>query len=218
MTTAAPFEYDRHGFEGYLGNVGLVRVAWWCCRGLEEIVLRDIACLCLLALGLGGCAAPVLEAANIAKDKVVINENIDAAKAGDAEAQFNVGDALCCSLDDDKSGFYDTQKSVGWLCASAAQGYGPAAFKLGKIYSGDRVDGVRLMRRVAQAVAGSDENLPVAYAWMSQAWAQNVDNAQSRAESLWQDLTPAQKQEAKTMVEEGQPFPCAWNEVIPATN
>lgn len=94
-----------------------------------------LVCAGLLLVALAGCAAPILEGANITRDKVIINNNIDAANAGDAEAQYKVGNALCCSLDDDESGFYDTQKSVAWLCKSAAGGYAPAELKLGKIYS-----------------------------------------------------------------------------------
>ena len=180
--------------------------------------MRIFVLACLVLLGVSGCAAPILEGANITRDKVIIDDNIDAANAGNAEAQFKVGDALCCSLDDDEAGFYDTQKSVAWLCKSAAGGYAPAELKLGKIYSGDRVEGVRLMRRAAQAVAGSEENRPVAYAWMSLAWAHNVEDAESHAKSLWSDLTPEQRDAAKTMVEKGPPFPCEWNDVKPTDN
>src|SRR3546814_6649013 len=80
-----------------------------------------IAAITLLALG--GCVGAVAEGANIAKDKATVSNNIEAARAGDAEAQYKVGDALCCSLNEGE-GFYDTPHSVAWLCSAAAQRHG----------------------------------------------------------------------------------------------
>ena len=42
----------------------------------------------------------------------------------------------------------------------------------------------RLARRIAQGISEQDTNLPVAYAWMSLAWAQNVEDAESDAKAL----------------------------------
>ena len=117
--------------------------------------------LCWLLLpALGGCAGAAMEGANMARDEVVYDKHIEAAQTGDAEAQYRVGEALCCSLGD-REGFYDTRESVEWLCRSAEQGYAPASQKLGQIYSGRVVSGVRILRRVAEGVSGRPENLPL---------------------------------------------------------
>ena len=107
------------------------------------------AMLCVAAASLAGCVGAAAEVAQTARAKATVNNNIEAAEKGDRVAQYKVGDALCCSATDDQAGIYNTRASVKWLCASAAQGYGPAMYRLGRIYSGHTVKGVRLMRRVA---------------------------------------------------------------------
>ena len=175
---------------------------------------RVAAVLGTLALfGLAGCVGAATEGANIAKDKVVVSNNIAAAQGGNAEAQYKVGKALCCSLNEGE-GFYDTPKSVGWLCRAAAQNHGPAALKLGEIYSGDVISGVRALRRVAQGVAGTTTRPAVAYAWMRRAEALGVADARKPASALWADLTTAERGEAEAMVTGRTPLPCEWSAVV----
>lgn len=179
-------------------------------------MIRFVA-VALCALGVAGCTGAAVEGANIARDKIVVEQNIDQAKAGDAEAQYKVGDALCCAMDADQgASFYDTRQAVAWLCAAAAQGHGQAAYKLGRIYSGETIDGVRVTRRVAQALIGTDENEAVAYAWYRQAEARNVDGAKDKAASIWRSLTPEQRQRAVELVQSPNALPCHWDQVINA--
>lgn len=166
----------------------------------------------LAVLGLGGCVGAVTEGANIARDKAVVSNNMAAAQRGDAEAQFKVGSALCCSLNEGQ-GFYNTPQSVSWLCKAAAQNHGPAAQKLGEIYSGDTISGARVMRRVAQLAAGSTTNPAVAYVWMDKAEALGVAAARKPAEDLWASLTPAQRSDAEAMVTGKKATPCEWRDV-----
>lgn len=168
----------------------------------------------LLLPVLAGCVGVATEGANIARDRVVVANNLGAAEAGDVEAQYRVGKALCCSLNEGE-GFYDTPRSVEWLCTAARQGHGPAARKLGEIYSGDVVSGLRVMRRVAQRVAGSSTNPVIAYAWMQRAEELGVDDAGPEARTLWQDLTAHQRATAGVMLR-GDPadLPCDWQDVI----
>lgn len=172
---------------------------------------RVVLALPLLA-ALTGCVGVAAEGANIVRDRAIVAEYTEAAQAGDAEAQYRVGDALCCSVNEGQ-GFYDTRLSVAWLCRSAEQGYGPAALKLGEIYSGDVVSGVRVMRRVAQRVAGSSTNPAVAYAWFARAGALGVAEAAEPAASLWEDLSEDQRAAATALVTGGD-LPCEWDEVI----
>lgn len=171
--------------------------------------------LCLLAVGLmaSGCVGAATEGARGAASKITYEQNIAKARQGDREAQFKVGEALCCGVSD-RGGFYDTRHSVTWLCLSAAQGFGPAMHKLGRIYSGDTVDGVRVLRRVAGAVAGSQENLPVSYAWFANAKAHGVTEAEEKALEVWNELNPAQRETARQLTAMGLKATCDWDKAM----
>ena len=176
---------------------------------------RILGTLALLAVT--GCVGVVTEGANITRDKILVSNNIDAAHAGNAEAQYKVGKAMCCSLDEGGEGFYNTPQSVAWLCMAAAQNYGPAAFKLGAIYSGDVVDGVRLLRRITQAVAGSSTEPAVAYAWLRRANALGEVDAGKSATAIWADLNANEQAEASAYVTGQKSLPCKWSEVNPTS-
>lgn len=85
---------------------------------------------------------------------------------------------------------------------------------LGEIYAGDVVSGVRVLRRVAQRVAGSSTNLLVSYAWLRRAEAGGETQAGETADELWTNLSRSQRYEAEAMAEGRQSLPCTWNEVI----
>ncbi|TAD87794.1 MAG: hypothetical protein EAZ99_16340 [Alphaproteobacteria bacterium] len=87
-------------------------------------------------------------------------------------------------------------------------------FKLGKIYSGDTIDGVRLARRVAVGLAGTSTNLPVAAAWLKLADMNGEREAAARFADVWNDLSTAERASAQTVFERGVNAPCLWNEVI----
>lgn len=173
---------------------------------------RSFAVMAVVAALLTGCVAIGVEGVNISKDEVVYQKNIDAAEIGDPVAQYKVGDALCCSIHEG-SGFYNTKKSVEWLCRSARQGYGPAMFKVGKIMSGDVVDGVRLTRRVVQGVAGVSTNPPVAYGWFRAAEANGVPEATERADALWEEMSDEQRLISSQFQRDTLPEACTWEEV-----
>jgi TPR repeat protein len=176
--------------------------------------MRNIFPICLAAIMLNGCVGAALEGANIAKDKVIVSSKIDKANQGDPVAQYEVGKALCCSPTEDTSPFYNTKTSIAWLCASARQGYAPAMFKIGKIYSGDVVDGIRLIRRAAMGIAGSSRNAPVAYVWLRQASDLGLQDAAKRANSIWRELTPAERRRTTQLLQAGLKAKCMWGDVI----
>src|SRR3546814_10993486 len=118
-----------------------------------------IAAITLLALG--GCVGAVAEGANIAKDKATVSNNIEAARAGDAEAQYKVGDALCCSLNEGE-GFYDPPHPVAWLCSAAAQRHGPASPKLAALYACEPTPGAPPLRRAPRGPARPPPKLHLA--------------------------------------------------------
>ncbi|SMF58323.1 hypothetical protein SAMN06265365_10969 [Tistlia consotensis] len=169
---------------------------------------------CLLLLALGGCVGAAMEGANITKDKVVYEKHIDAARAGKAEAEFEVGQALCCSIGD-RQGFYDTRAATDWLCKAAGQGYAPASQKLGQIYSGNVVQGVRLMRRIAEKISDRPTNLPLSYTWLKVAEGQGSSDAAEDAKELWSGLNELQRTKARALMQSPKPLPCRWDEVFP---
>ena len=163
--------------------------------------------------GLTGCAAPFVEGAHVAVDRATVNSNMPAAKSGDAKAQFKVGDALCCSVSDNQP-FYNTEQSTEWLCKSAAQGYTQAMVRLGRIYSGHTVEGLRLARRVAAAVGGDAPVKPVAWAWFSFAADTGDADAAMRAKDLAADMTPEQKVKAEAIHTGGRAqAPCTAKDI-----
>ena len=175
--------------------------------------MRTSLSLAAFAALLSGCVGAALETGRMSADKVKIGNNIEAARAGDAVAQFKVGEAYCCSLGEGE-GIYDTKLSVRWLCQSAAQGYGPAMYKLGKIYSGDVIDGVRLIRRVAQGVAGNSESFPVAYRWFTLAEGQGVAEAKDRAKGVWREMSPAEHTRVAELAKTDPVHYCRWEDVF----
>src|SRR5579883_3354246 len=103
-------------------------------------LLRSLILLMVAAM-LSGCVGAAAEGARTTADIAKRNNYMSRAEAGDPEAQFKVGESYCCNTGG-VSGAYDNQKATEWLCRAALQGYGPAQYRLGRIYSGDLVDGV----------------------------------------------------------------------------
>lgn len=179
---------------------------------MSFILLRSMAFTVGFGLLCAGCVAVGVEGVNISKDEVVYQRNIDEAEAGDPVAQYKVGDALCCSVNEG-SGFYNTKEAVAWLCRSARQEHAPAMFKVGKILSGDVIDGIRLTRRLVQGVAGNSTNLPVAYGWLRAAEANGVEDAMERADEVWEDMSDEERMAAIEVQRSPLPEACTWEEV-----
>ena len=76
------------------------------------------------------------------------------------------------------------------------------------------IDGVRLARRAAQAVAGTSENHPVAYAWLVQAAARGETDAQPLADELWAGMSSAEQEETRELVDAGLQATCRWEDAI----
>lgn len=172
---------------------------------------RFMAMLGVLALA--GCAVAAVEGVDIAYDQAVYSSNIDAARAGNAEAQYRVGNALCCSLNEGSGPFYSTPQAVSWLCRAAEQNHGPAAFRLGEIYSGTTVKGVRLARQATETILGHTTNRAVAYAWMSRAATLNEPHAAAKRDEIWRKLSPAERESGQAMANGQAPLSCEWREV-----
>jgi TPR repeat protein len=166
----------------------------------------------MLAITLGGCVGAAMEGARTTADVARRDNLMPKAEAGDPVAQFKVGESYCCNTGG-VSGAYDNQKATEWLCKSAYQGYGPAQYKLGRIYSGDLVDGVRLFRRVAVAAFGPDSDLTLSEMWFTLAASQNVEGAAKKRDSIAEKLTPQQRATAAQLTQSWRTAPCTWNQV-----
>lgn len=162
---------------------------------------------------LAGCVGAAPEGADVARDRLIVSNNIDAARSGDAEAEYRVGDALCCAVDEGER-FYDTRGAVAWLCRAAVQGHGPAAYKLGEIYSGEVVSGIRVLRRVGRTGTGGGADRAVAYSWFRRAEVLGVDGARDAGSELWAALNADERGRAEALVLGHSPLPCTWEEVF----
>lgn len=168
--------------------------------------------LALLSVQLSACGAVVVETATVGWDKAQVRINMDAARAGDPEAQYAVGAALCCSGDSQTGTLYSTEDALKWLCAAAAQGNTDAMLKLGQIFEGDQVDGLRLMRRAMNAVTDTPQNLAASHYWYTTAGHAGVDKAQVMAADLNAKMTASQKEIAAGYVSGTKP-PCCWTDL-----
>lgn len=175
---------------------------------------KPILAVVLVVTVLGGCAGLAVEGANKAADRLRYSKHIDAARNGDPVAQFKVGDALCCSAGEAAGPFYSTAKSIAWLCAAAKQDNAQAMFRLGQIYAGDIVDGARIIRRVANGVAGVPTNPPVAYYWFREAEKRGAKEAAAFADSLLDDFDPEQRAAADSYTDSTEAVSCSWDELV----
>jgi hypothetical protein len=170
----------------------------------------------VIALGLSGCAGLAIETVNVVADKARLQSALEEAEAGDPKAQFVVGDSLCCSGNDPERGAYSTEKAIGWLCASADQGNSDAMMKLGKIFSGDQTDGVRVMRRLVNAASGTPSNFGAAYFWYTRAAeAGNEDGAAAAIDLQQEKMSQDDKLLATGYLTEALAKPCDWESLAP---
>ncbi len=173
--------------------------------------IRKIA-VSLAVAPLSGCASVAIEAATVAVDKVQISRNIDDARAGDPDAQFAVGNALCCSGDAAEGSVYNTAEALTWLCRSAEQGNTDAMQKLGQIFEGDQIDGLRTMRRLFTATQDVPENLAAAYYWYARAGIAGQNSASETAAELYLDMSTLERQRVRFYLD-GTTTPCGWNDL-----
>ena len=114
--------------------------------------------LAFVASALSGCVSLVIGGADYASDSIKYSRNIEAATDGDAEAQYAVGDAMCCS-----------PESIDWYCRAADQGESNAMFRLGQVYSGDAADGVGLLQLIDALSDDVEVDRAQAYYWFKKA-------------------------------------------------
>lgn len=152
---------------------------------LRHSVLRLSTVLVILTGVLTACAGVVMEGAHITHDTSVRNNNMQAALDGDPEAQYRVGKSYCCAPRNEADAFYNNRKAIEFLCRAARQHHALAAFELGKIYAGDTIEGLRLLRRAATQLRGDDfSNTSLAYYWFKQSQLNGYTEASQAMDAL----------------------------------
>ena len=148
--------------------------------------MRPMSILLLLtSTALTGCVGVAIEGVRMAAAASARSQNMDAALAGDAEAQYRVGMSYCCMPRNDAASFFDNRKATDFLCRAARQKHAAAAYELGKIHAGDTVTGLRLIRRAATWVAGDGvDDKVVAYYWFNRAADWGRTDARHAADQL----------------------------------
>lgn len=155
---------------------------------------------------LSGCVGTTLESGRMTSDKITRDEYMDQAVEGDAEAQYRVGLSYCCAPRSDADLFYNNREATLFLCRAARQNHAEAALQLGNFHSGNRVRGVRWIRRVANLIRGDNlENPTIAYYWYHQALQNGISDARNLMESLGKQDISQYRDSAST--------PCTIDEV-----
>ena len=178
-----------------------------------------VLALLLLTVGLSGCAAPVVEGAMQARDSLRRDGLEQAAAQGNAKAQYDLGDTYCCAITgqtDSAVSAYDNEKATYWMCKAAQQDYAPAAYRLARIYTGDVVSGVRILRRSAQMISTPQKDNAVALMWARRAAAQNESGAGELARDISRRATSAELRRANQLASDWQSAPCTWSQVFAA--
>lgn len=188
---------------------------------MGDFLLKKFAniMLLLLPLVLSGCAAPVVEGAMQARDSLRRGGLEQAAAQGEAKAQYELGDTYCCAITgqtDTAVSAYDNEKATYWMCQAAQQDYAPAGYRLARIYSGDVVSGVRVLRRSAQLVSTPQKDNAVALMWARRAAAQNESGADALARDISRRASSAELRRANQLASNWQSAPCTWPQVFSA--
>lgn len=182
-------------------------------RMISRSCVQVLFALCVLPLA--GCGAVAVEAAAVAVDRVKVQQNIDGARAGDADAQYALGNARCCSGNAPSGTFYSTAEALTWLCAAAEQDNADAMLKLGRIFEGQQVAGLRLVRRAASVPFSTPMNRAAASYWYARAEAAGAATAARSAATLNRRMTPHDKLLAARYAATSTP-PCNWSDFVTA--
>lgn len=170
-----------------------------------------------LAAALAACAESIgFEVAYLIRDEQAYQDNIDAAVAGDPAAQYAVGKSRCCAGSDGRDAYYNTVEATKWLCAAAAQGYGPAMHQLGDIYSGEALEQNRFLRELFTSGADKPVHPQLAYAWYRRARESGSPKSGIRYFALRPQLTEAEINEAEALALSTRPLPCQYEDVAAA--
>lgn len=170
----------------------------------------------MLALSLAGCGghSPAGSGGGDASRRALYQAR---AEAGDAEAQFRLGDSWCCVVrgagGSARDAAFNNETATEWLCRSAQQDYGPAEFELARIYSG-RPYRYNVEMSHAPRVAGAPANMAVALMWADLAKKNDVSGASDLRDAIAAEATVKDKDEKTRLEAAWEAAPCFWRDVI----
>ncbi len=144
----------------------------------------------LFLMGLMGL---LLSSCSFTSDK--IRQLEVSAEQGDPQAQHKLGLEYCCGFG---SG-HDTTIALEWLCKSAAQGYGPAQYEVGRFY------GLRMDTHDGES---HRQDLILAYAWYSLAADNSTPLAAAERNALLKELSPQEVKTANNHIKLQEPMRC----------
>ncbi|TNE30703.1 MAG: sel1 repeat family protein [Alphaproteobacteria bacterium] len=156
-----------------------------------------------------GCVAAGIGGTTYAVKASARGNYVQAAEAGDAEAQFKLGQSHCCM----GPGF-STQRATEWLCRAAHQDHRRAQYELGRIYLGEvsrtPAPGQKILRAVT---ARSDPE--VAFVWLTLASADGDEDAQGKLAKLTEKMPEAAVLSAHGKLADWREMPCEYHSVFP---
>jgi TPR repeat protein len=179
---------------------------------------------CMAPMILGGVAvpayvsSPAMETAQQQYDASGRDNVKLKAEAGDRIAQFDLAESYCCQGGGplDQISVYDNELATEWYCKAALQDYEPAQLRLARIYSGHPLSGLRLTQRFSALLGKTRRDMATALMWAELAARHGDDDARVSRDWLNAGLTPAQRSQAKVLLEHWQDAPCRWSQVFAA--
>jgi TPR repeat protein len=181
----------------------------------KPVKITTLVVAVALATALNGCVGVAVKGAKYANGQATIAGSEAAAARGDAKAQYELGDAYCCSVGSvDLT--HDTIKATSWFCRAARQGYMPAQYRLGRLYSGHPVEGLDVQQRAKLLVAGAPENKPLALMWLTLAARNGDKEATAALTELTRAMSGQEQETGQRYLADWQNAPCEWEQVFVA--
>jgi hypothetical protein len=155
-------------------------------------------------VGLSGCIDYAFKAADFAKEHAPRTGEfslwiVDANK-GDPEAQYYVGNALCCG----KRPLYNNHEALKWLCRSSRQGQRDAMLRIGGIYE--------KAHTIEGSVLPRDDTL--AYVYYTKALEYGNDKAKVHKERVFNFLNEQERAVAAGHLVAWPDVPCESDKLI----
>lgn len=177
-------------------------------RNTHRAALGGLLMACLAPV-LSGCVSAGIGGTTYAVKASQRGSLQPAAEAGDARAQYQLGLAHCCM----GIGF-STQTATEWLCKSAAQGYPPAQYELGRIYAGDIARTRGVGRQVREALLAHTD--PVSsFVWFTLAAIGGSERAIDRLAEAEAQLSETELVSAQEHLAHWRSMACEYEQVFP---
>jgi TPR repeat protein len=167
---------------------------------------------------LAGCVAPVVNGARAGIDIAKRHSLSAKATAGDAQAQYKLGNTYCCESGPEFArslSIRDNQKATEWLCRAAVQSYGPAQYELARLYAGHESGGFGPVAWISAPFRRNKESAwPSAWVWASLAASNGVRKAVKLRDESFRRLSSSEQQSVLLILDDWHDQPCTWKQVL----